>query len=76
MQVQILCGGFDLRLEPIAFDIYIRWLLIRTAQARLAVSLQYRRTFNSIVLSARLPCSSNLQNALLLLSVLNKASEH
>ena len=28
-QVQILCDGFDLRLESIAFDIYIRWLLIK-----------------------------------------------
>ena len=41
-QVQILCDGFDSRLESIAFDIYIGWLLIRTAQARLAISLQYR----------------------------------
>ena len=77
-QVQILCDGFDSRLESIAFDIYIRWLLIRTTQARLAVSLQYRWTFNSIVIpvSARLPCFSSLQNALLLLPVLNKASEN
>ena len=37
-QVQILCEEFDSRLEPIAFDIYIEWLLIRTAQAHLAVS--------------------------------------
>ena len=70
-QVQILCDGFDSRLESIAFDIYIRWLLIRTTQARLAVSLQHRWTFNSIVIpvSARLPCFSSLQNALLLLPV-------
>ena len=77
-QVQILCDGFDSRLESIAFDIYIRWLLIRTTQARLAVFLQHRWTFNSIVIpvSARLPCFSSWQNALLLLPVLNKASEN
>ena len=43
---------------------------------RLERSFQYRWTFNSKVTSARLLCSSNLQNALLLLPVLNKASEN
>ena len=35
---------------------------MRTAQAHLAVSLQYPSTFNLIDISARLPCSSNLKN--------------
>ena len=61
---------------PIVFAVYTGWLLISTAQVHLAVSLQYRRTFVSIVISVRLPCSSNLQNALLLIPVLSKASEN
>ena len=66
-QVQILWNGFDSRLETIVFDVYTGWLLISTAQVRLADYLQYLWTFNSIVISARQPCSSNLQKALLLL---------
>ena len=40
-RLQILSDGFDLRLEPIAFDIYIGCLLTRRAQAYFAVSLNY-----------------------------------
>ena len=37
---QILCDGFDSRLEPIAFDVYNRWMLTQSAQAHFAVSKQ------------------------------------
>ena len=36
---QVLRDGFDSRLEPIAFDIYIGWLLIGSVQAHFAVFL-------------------------------------
>ena len=38
-RLQILHDGYNLRLEPIAFDIYAEWLLTRRAQAHFAVSL-------------------------------------
>ena len=40
-RIRILRDGFDSRLQPIAFDIYTRWLLTRRAQAHFAVSLNY-----------------------------------
>ena len=39
---QILCDGFDSRLELVAFDMYTGWLLTQKAQAHFAVSLNYR----------------------------------
>ena len=37
-RLQILCDGFDSRLEPIIFDMYNGWLLTRRAQAHFADS--------------------------------------
>ena len=36
-RLQILCDGFDLRLPPIAFDVFTGWLLTGRAQACFAV---------------------------------------
>ena len=44
------CDGFDSRLEPITFDIFVcnGWLLNRRAQVHFAVSLNYCWIFSSL----------------------------
>ena len=45
---EILRTGLDLRLNPIAFDVYAEWLLTRRAQVHFAVSLNYVEFFGSV----------------------------